>query len=288
MISHTLLFIYSNILQGKNTVFQNYHAFVILILVVTLVYLNKVLRVRRAGSYPILFEYLALRPLEHQFKRVIARYFIYYQKLSPSKKSKFEKRMQRFIDEKEFIGREMDQVSVEMKALIAASATQLTFGLSNVYLAHFKRILIYPDTYYSTINQQYHKGEVNPEGQLIVLSWKSFLDGYIDPNDSYNLGLHEMAHALLLENRIKNKENNFFSKRALKNFFKLAEVEIHEIKAKGNHPLFRNYGGENKHEFFAVTVETFFENPQKFRSLKPELYKALVKLLHQDPCKLYC
>ena len=73
----------------------------------------------------------------------------------------------------------------------------------------FKRILIYPDQYYSTITHRYHKGEVNPAAQAIVLSWNNFLAGYARPDDSLNLGLHEMAHALEIENLIDNDEYDF-------------------------------------------------------------------------------
>ena len=93
-----------------------------------------------------------------------------------------------------------------MTAMIASSAIQLTFGLPKINLKHFERILIYPDEYYSTINKQYHKGEVNPRLKAIVVSWKAFVAGYADPHDGINLGLHEMAHALKLENIIKNGE----------------------------------------------------------------------------------
>ena len=37
----------------------------------------------------------------------------------------------------------------EMKALIGGAAIQLTFGHPSIYFTHFKRILVYPDSYYS-------------------------------------------------------------------------------------------------------------------------------------------
>ena len=93
-----------------------------------------------------------------------------------------------------------------MKALIAGSAIQLTFGYPDVDFGHFWRILIYPDNYYSTITHRYHKGEVNIKG-IIVLSWKSFKEGFADSTDGRNLGFHEMAHALRLINIVENRGN---------------------------------------------------------------------------------
>jgi Mlc titration factor MtfA (ptsG expression regulator) len=37
------------------------------------------------------------------------------------------------------------------------------------------------------------------------------------------------------------------------------------------------------HEFWAVSVEAFFENPAGLRKNMPDLYEALSNVLNQDP-----
>jgi Mlc titration factor MtfA (ptsG expression regulator) len=37
------------------------------------------------------------------------------------------------------------------------------------------------------------------------------------------------------------------------------------------------------HEFWAVSVEAFFENPGGLRKNMPDLYEALSRVLNQDP-----
>ena len=135
--------------------------------------------------------YVDLKP---RYKKILADYVDYYRNLDDRHRHIFEQRVARFMGMKEFIarGKGMD-VTPEMRVLISAVAIQLTFGLPRVYLTHFHRILIYPDSYYSTISQRYHHGEVNYRG-LIILSWKKFLEGWINRDDGTNLGLHEMAH----------------------------------------------------------------------------------------------
>lgn len=224
----------------------------------------------------------SFRNINPAYLKPLTKYFAYYQKLSPANKKIFEKRVQYFIDSKQFISRGSGKITPEMKALIAASAIQLTFGLKDIYLAHFKRILVYPDDYYSTIYRRYHKGEVNPKAKLIVLSWRSFLEGYIDPSDSINLGLHEMAHALHLENKIQNEEYGFLDKKQLREFEKLTKRETSKIK-NGKESIFRDYVGGNNYEFFAGCVEVFFENPYLFKKEVPDLYFIFTKLLNQDP-----
>jgi len=223
--------------------------------------------------------------LAHDYRVILEEKFQYYQRLSPENKLKFEKRVQNFINSKTFIPRRFRKVTTEMKTLIAASAVQLTFGFRELNLPHFKRILIYPDAYYSSIRKTYHKGEVNPAAQLIVFSWKNFIEGYSDNTDSSNLGLHEMAHALKLENKIFNNEIGFLDPTLYKKWETLATQHVARLKTEDD-PLFRRYASTNEYEFFAVAVENFFERPFLFQTVHPEIYELLKALLNQDPIKI--
>jgi Mlc titration factor MtfA (ptsG expression regulator) len=50
--------------------------------------------------------------------------------------------------------------------------------------------------------------------------------------------------------------------------------------------LLGEYAAVNYHEFWAVSVETFFENPVCMRLDLPDLYQAMVDLLRQDPLQM--
>ena len=218
-------------------------------------------------------------PFPKKYREILKKYFTYYIALTPKERVQFERRVMQFMRMKKFIPRQMKEVSIEMKILISACAIQLTFGLPRVYLRHFNKILVYPDNYYSTINQTYHKGEVNPRYGIIVLSWKAFIKGYID-KEGINLGLHEMAHALHLENRIMEDES-YFDRDTLKLWKYLAHHEIEKIRSSKS-SFFREYAAVDEHELFAVAVENFFERPTEFKANLPELYGVMVKLLNQD------
>ena len=45
---------------------------------------------------------------------------------------------------------------------------------------------------------------------------------------------------------------------------------------EGNRNLLGEYAAVNYHEFWAVSVETFFENPVCMKHELPELYQAMV------------
>jgi Mlc titration factor MtfA (ptsG expression regulator) len=227
---------------------------------------------------------LLFRNLNSRSKNFLLKYFLYYRNLSDKDKRLFERRVQKFMDMKEFVPRgELKEVSIEMKTLIAASAIQITFGLPAVYLRTFYRILVYPNDYYSTITHRYHRGEVNTRG-FIVLSWSNLVDGYANNTDGRNLGLHEMAHALKIVDAFHSEEQNLFDHTTFIRFINHAREEMMRIQM-GEESFFRDYAATNDHEFFAVAVENFFERSVEFRNYHPELYSLLGELLNQNPSR---
>ena len=54
------------------------------------------------------------------------------------------------------------------------------------------------------------------------------------------------------------------------------------MQAGGNNMLDR-YAATNYNEFWAVSVETFFEKPFQMKQEMPVLYRGLCQLLRQDP-----
>jgi MtfA peptidase len=224
-------------------------------------------------------------PTPAKYKEILQKYFLFYQELSGENKTKFERKVTQFVYEKSFIPRDIDEVTIEAKVLIAACAVQLTFGLPNIYLRHFDKILVYPNDYYSSITKRFHKGEVNPRFGIIVLSWQSFVDGYLHPTDSRNLGLHEMAHALRFEVFIRSEQFLPFDEMLLQQFDDYAH-RICNDPIFTSQTFFRPYACTNEHEFFSVAVENFFERSAQFKFEMPELYGIISALLAQDPLQL--
>ena len=147
-------------------------------------------------------------------------------------------------------------------------------------------ILIYPHNYKSTITKQIHEGEVNPRG-IIVLSWEAFKFGFADDTDGRNMALHEMAHALMLENFIHNGESNFINTKLITSLKHEAILEIEKIKNPNIHSIFRKYASTNFQEFFAVATEMFFEQAQLLYDYNSKVYSLMSSILNQDPLKPY-
>jgi len=209
----------------------------------------------------------------------LLRNFKYYRDLTKSQKVDFEKRIRYFLLHKEFVPKGIPEVTEEMRLLIAACAVQLTFGFAPVRFACFPRILIYPSHFLS--NGKKHKGEVSLNG-FIAFSWEDFINGYKRSEDGFNLGLHEMAHALKIEDAMRHHEQEILDHESLKEWGKISRRELKKIKTDKTW-FFRPYALNNEDEFFAVCVEYFFEKPEELKRQLPSVYDALSKLLRQDP-----
>lgn len=203
--------------------------------------------------------------------------FIFYQNLDKKQKVYFERRLDSFIKNYSFEGKDI-VVTSEMKVLIGATYVMLTFGMRDYLTSIFKRIIIYPTAYYSTVNDTYHKGEFNPRMKAVVFSWEDFLSGHSVKNN-INLGLHEFTHVLLFH-ALKNKDTSaIIFQTEFKNIGKYFDTPdfLYAIQIKN---YFREYAYTNKFEFLAVLFEHFFETPAVFKAEFPELFEQVKVMLN--------
>ena len=217
-----------------------------------------------------------------QYSVVIGSLFSYFNDLPVESKRKFVKRVCQFQASKKFhfIGLENND---DIAILVSASAIQLTFGLNNYMMSYFKDIYVLADAYQMDNEEELYIGHVAPDG--IYLSFKHFLHGYSHKrkNDNVNVAVHEMSHALLY--------NNFFAQyggtdshfRLNYEKFSSSTGPILANVIANRRSYLRSYAFSNLHEFWAVSVEAFFENPAGLKSNMPELYEALCRVLNQDP-----
>ena len=215
--------------------------------------------------------------------KTLELHFPYYVGLSEENKKIFRKRLAFFMAHKRFVGMHNLDLFDSMKALICAELIKITFGLKYFFLPHFKVIVIYPAEYYSNVSRGYHKGEVNLKGS-ITLAWTSFKEGIADRKDSLNVAIHEFSHAVYFENFIKNRNYLFINPVLINKMKELGAIEMERIRHNPNH-FIRSYGATNFQEFFAVSTEAFFEQPNVFRQQLPELYKLMTLIYNQDPSR---
>lgn len=212
--------------------------------------------------------------------KVLNKRFPYFPKLSELQKQKFIQRIQIFIADKIFKIHDTKGYK-EMPILISAAAIQLTFGLDKYLLPNFKYIHIHPEEFLG-LHPSIRVLEGNVSGHAINLSWKHFLHGYENPTDGQNVGLHELSHALYYQTFV-SEEN--IDKKFRNNFdgFNNYGNKVFKQELQPGNDLYSEYALKNFQEFWAESMEIFFEKPHQLKKCYPELYSALVGMLNQDP-----
>jgi Mlc titration factor MtfA (ptsG expression regulator) len=217
---------------------------------------------------------------EAELTAVLTKRFTYFNSLSVIQQQRFLKRLRTFIANKVFKIHD-EKGYKEMPILISAAAIQLTFGLEKYLLPNFEFIHVYPQEF-MRIQETICFLEGNVSGHAINLSWKHFLEGYADPNDGQNVGLHELAHALYYQTFVaeENVDRNF--RDTFGNFNSYGNKVFEQELQPGN-DLYSDYALKNFQEFWAESAEIFFEKPAAMKASYPQLYDTLKFLLNQDP-----
>jgi hypothetical protein len=269
-------------------------SFVVLFLVVwvgtrTIAYQGKRTRKQRhlSGLCPhppvydgeLAFEGFELDLPGYEIHEILMDRLPYYRSLKSGLQRRFRYRLQLFMQGKKFIIRE-ERGKREMPVLISAAAIQITFGLPYFRLPFYRYICIYPKEYIVLHRLTILKGNV--EDNVITIAWSHLLHGFDVHDDGKNVALHEMSHALYIQKMVI-EEN--YAKRFRSGYQHLMDHCYHafQLEAKGEKDLYTEYANKDLQEFWAESVELFFEKPEALYEHYPDVYQALIHLLQQDP-----
>lgn len=223
--------------------------------------------------------FLGVERLSANDVQLIKSYVPLYKTLNVKQRESFETRVSHFINNIDFISRNDFKITREVEVLCAATYVSVTFGMIRFLMPYFDKVIIYPDKYFSRVNNEFHLGEYNPQLKAVVFSWEHFKEGIAVENDNMNLGIHEFAHVLYF-NSLQNK--SAASKRFLSGVEKLKEVlyddeAMTQVRASG---YLREYAFTNEFEFFAVALEYFVESPQDFKTNLPRVFNIITEMLN--------
>jgi len=213
-------------------------------------------------------------------KTALEKRFPYYVSLTHDLKQVFEKRVRRFMTLKTFIIPE-SKTYKDVPILMSATAVQLTFGLKEFELPWYQYIRIHPEEYFANDPNALRVLAGHVENNIITIAWNQFLKGIEDDRDGVNVGLHEMAHALYYQHVIVNKSRKNGFIKELSDVMEESE-DIYTLKHK-HQVLYSDNAYKNLQEFWAESIEIFFERPHAMQICYPELFESLKELLNQDP-----
>jgi Mlc titration factor MtfA (ptsG expression regulator) len=201
-----------------------------------------------------------------------------------------------FLNEKSFEGCNGLEITDEIKVTIAAQACLFLLHRKHDYYPSLHSILVYPEPFLTATEEVDEAGVVtevvkDQAGQTwergsLVLAWDEVIEGGRDLEDGFNVVLHEFAHQLDLENGeidgVPRLEGKGQYKRWIDIFSNAYETFCNDID-RGKATFLDPYGDEHPSEFFAVAVESFFEEPRDFQRAHPDLYDVMKDYFSQDP-----
>lgn len=221
---------------------------------------------------PGLFDFMYVyKPFESWELNLIYEIAPGYKKLNTQEQKRFRHKVRRFGMQRTWKGKKGMEISPKKELVISILAVQVIFKFSEVKLRHFTRIILFPKAFLSGHSPHLHKGELHTNG-AIVLSWEDVVKD-LEKNDGYNVGLHELAHALRIENMIDNGEYEFLDENVTKQLRK--QYEIFKSKPTEEGSVLRRYARANFEEFFAVATEAFFERNQDLKIHFPKVHQLM-------------
>jgi len=236
---------------------------------------------KEAGTLtsPLVYQGEDLDFTEEVLRKVLIKHFPFFTKLIPPDQDKFLSRLKKFIKSKIYVIHDVKGYR-EMPILISAAAVQLSFGLNKFLMPHFTIIQIYPQEFIALEPMRVLIGNVS--GNTINIAWKQFLEGYKNRFDNSNVGLHEMAHALYYQNFEAEEHIDKNFQDSFHHFMSLGD-KVFEREKLLTIGLYSDYAMKNFQEFWAESIEIFFESPARMNIHYPDLYAMLCDLLCQDP-----
>lgn len=212
-----------------------------------------------------------------ELRNILFKYHPYFEQLNPQLQEIFIERLQAFMQQKIFIIHAKEGYK-EMPVLLSAAAVQITFGLDNYLLPYFKYLQIHPKEYFAKNSLRVLAGHVHSNS--ITIAFNHLLEGYEDYTSGCNVGLHEMAHALYYQEIIVNNSND---KNFEYYFQKIMQEGTELYEERHLNKLYSDYAFKELQEFWAESVELFFERPNDLEYHFPEIFEFMKNILNQNP-----
>ncbi|MGN6494346.1 MAG: zinc-dependent peptidase [Agriterribacter sp.] len=219
------------------------------------------------------------------YRQLLEENVAFYKKLSPGKKTDFEKSVQHFLSEVRItgVGTEVEDLD---RVLIGASAVIPIFSFPGWEYVNIDEILLYPETFNEEFeisgNNRSVLGMVGTGvlQRMMILSRHALREGFSNKTDKNNTAIHEFVHLIdKTDGAVDGVPELLMAHQYTLPWLDMIHKNIKAIK---NHESDINvYGATNQAEFFAVASEYFFERPDLLKNKHPELYEMLEKIFHK-------
>jgi Mlc titration factor MtfA (ptsG expression regulator) len=235
-------------------------------------------------------------PFPSEWIAILRRNVPYYRRLTPAEQAELCGHIQVFLHEKRFEGCGGLEVTEEMRLTIAGQACTLLLNRESDYFPGMQTIFLYPRYFQVREKRSMPDGTVLEEDEEfegeswergpVVLAWDEVKRDAADPDDGYNVVLHEFAHQLDGESGAEDGVPPLKNHSMYESWARIMRREYERLRDEVDHDrphLIDSYGASSPEEFFAVVTEAFFEVPRALQRRHGELYELLKRYYKQDP-----
>lgn len=224
-------------------------------------------------------------PIPQNATHWIAENVRLYRRLDAAARARFDTDLKIILDEWIFEGVDGVELTPTMKVGVAAGAALLLHGRPDWELPHRQTVLFYPDFFdddylIGSDGEGDFDGMAHQQGP-IILSSKALEESWEEGEDGHNVVLHELAHLLDYKTEFADGVPSLIDPRSAVAWQDLVDREMRRIRRRRS--ILRGYGATDPAEFFAVAVESFFEQPDLMEKRHAKLFAALEALFNLDP-----
>ena len=204
-----------------------------------------------------------------------------------------------FLNEKEFSGAGGLVVDDAMAVSIAAQACLPVLRVGLAPYRSFVGIVVHPDEVVARREITDDAGIVHAYDEVlsgeamaggpVMLSWVDVSEAGESADWAYNVVIHEFAHVLDMADGDANGVPPQPDAAARQAWIEAINAEFERFCTdvdSGTETLIDPYGASGIEEFFAVSVECFFVQPNEMRARHPAWYGLLARYFEQDPAVL--
>lgn len=238
---------------------------------------------------------LLQQPFPDSWKEILRNNARFVNGLDAASAQRLQRSIRILVAEKHWEGCGGLRIDDEHRVTIAAQIARMTLGFNNEYFPETQSILLYPDAYVATSQEQMGAGIVveSQSGRLgeawyrgpVILSWQDVLATGRRQNFARNVVVHEFAHQLDMRNgRHPDGIPVIESAPFAELWQSTIAVELENLRTlcrQGVPNVLDCYGATSEAELFAVATEVYFEEPAELQREWPSLYRILSQFYTQ-------
>lgn len=239
---------------------------------------------------------ISSQPFPKEWRKILRNNLSFFYKIPTDLQLQLKDKMKIFLSEKQFVGHQGQEITDEVRVTIAAQACLLLLNRNTDFYPFLKTVSVYPAAFITNRSVRDTSGVEKRDSRVllgeswnrgkVILSWQDSASGGADFEDGHNLVIHEFAHQLDGESGTTNGAPPLGKDQSYQKWSAVLTNEFNKLRQsaqRGEATLIDKYGATNPAEFFAVSSEVFFEQPQQLSQQHPDLYQQFRQYYNIDP-----